>query len=128
MLWATMLILSTTNIYSNCNSSPEPAAPFIPDISNGWKNINDPENTFFFFTENNVTNVTTANITGNVNIPGQQSQAHVTGRFDNTYIEFTYTDGPFNGKKYSGNFQRNSSPLRMIVKSGTETLTLDRLQ
>jgi hypothetical protein len=118
-----LITIAYINLYSDCGKDPVPEGDYIPLISNTWRNINDADNTFFFFRENETNK---SNITGNVNLTGVAAQAHVKGFYENTYIEFTYEDGPFQNKKYTGNFQKNSNPLRMVLKSGAETLTLQR--
>ena len=97
---------------------------FIPNLSNTWQNKADATNTFFFFPAQTNTNMST--FTGNVNPPGGGSQIHIAGSFENENVEFTYTDGPNTGKKYSGKFIKNSNPFRMELKSGTEDLILEQ--
>jgi len=105
-------------------SCSKAALDFIPNLSNTWENTADVTNTFSFFPA--ATNTNKSTFTGNANPPGGLPQVQFAGSFENEDIEFTYTSGAQNGKSYSGKFIRDSNPLRMELKSGAETLVLER--
>jgi hypothetical protein len=96
---------------------------FIPNLSNNWKDLGRPGFELFFLPEQTGNE---SKFNGNENDPGNGQQYQFNGFYKNTYIEFTYTSGPNNGKKFTGAFDKNSNPLRMTVKNGSTTLLLER--
>jgi hypothetical protein len=101
----------------------------IPDLSANWKNINNTQDDdeYFFLPPNQ--NVAGSTFDGNetVNHSNNTSdQYHFTGSFQNSKIEFTFTSGPNNGKKYTGKINGNSANATMTLTTPTGTITLQR--
>jgi hypothetical protein len=119
--WYTSLTIAALLILSCSGSGLEDI--FVPNLSNNWQNINERTNEFFFLPEQ--TDVNKSRFDGNENTTGGD-QFQFEGSFENASIEFTYLSGPRKDKTYKGNFDPKSNPLRMMVKSGSETLVLER--
>lgn len=96
---------------------------FIPNVSNQWES--DRNSTFFFNPKDGKTNVNESDFTGSEQT--EDDSFKLAGHFKNYDINFTFSEGPETGVKYTGKFIKGSNPLRIEV-SGTNNKKIKIIQ
>lgn len=93
---------------------------FIPNIDNAWNSSRNST----FVTSADKKDVNESDFTGNETDSNGDS-FDLTGHFKNYDVEFTFTNGPEAGVKYTGRFVKGSDPLKMnVTGSNGVSLTL----
>ncbi len=118
----TLLTVSLLSIVLIKCSTDDVLEVFIPNISNQWES---DRNTKFFFVASQ-DSVSASAFTGSEQNENFEN-FDLEGSFNRYDVEFTFVDGPEDGVKYTGQFIKNSNPLRMRVK-GTNGVTLNITQ
>ncbi|MEP6926082.1 MAG: hypothetical protein ABI834_00530, partial [Ginsengibacter sp.] len=121
------LFLVTLSFSCGKKGGSENVDTLIPDLSQSWKNINNTQNDdeYNFFPVSK--GVASSSFDGNETIDfGSVGQNTFSGSFQNSKINFTFTNGPQKGTTYTGKINGNSASATMTLTTPSGTITLQR--
>ncbi len=126
----TALLLVALFIFNSGCSSDAGAGldTFIGNFTNGYKDLDHPDVLFFFQKTGGTDAEGTFTGQENNNNSNPTSSFKFSGTYKNSYLEFTYDEGPRATKKFTGNFDKTTTnPYKITVKNGSDVIRLKSL-
>ncbi len=113
------LLLFLVSLSFSCSKGSGGAAPFIPDLSQQFKNTSTTDDDVYIFNPVR-TDVASSTFTGTESNNTTGDQFDFAGSFQYAEIEFTFSSGSKNGVKYTGTINRSGTNeiITLITPTG----------
>ena len=113
------LLLFLVSLSFSCSKGSGGAGPFIPDLSQQFKNTSTTDDDVYIFNPVR-SDVASSTFTGVENNNTTGDQFDFAGSFQYAEIEFTFSSGSKNGVKYTGTISRSGTKeiITLITPTG----------